>query len=115
MKRFWLAGAVAAFVVTVGGVASAEEKGTAGLAGEIKTETGEAVTRGMINILFPGKVGMFQQVKTDDKGKWQVTGLPKGEWRAMFLAEGYATQIVKTAVKDGEQVTMPPVVMKKMQ
>jgi hypothetical protein len=113
MKSMRLACAVAAFVVMVGSVASAQQQGAAGLTGEIKGEAGEPLSGAMINILL--QKGGVTQTKSDATGKWHVTGLTKGEWRAMFLAEGYATQIVKVQIAKDEQVTVPPVVMKKLQ
>ena len=113
MKSLRFACAVSAFVVMVGGVAAAQQQGAAGLAGEVKTEAGEPIAGAVVNILL--QKGGVTQVKVDDSGKWHVTGLTKGEWRAMFLAEGYATQIVKVQIKADEQVTVPPVVMKKLQ
>jgi hypothetical protein len=100
--------AVAVFLTA--GVA-AQSKGEGAAVGVVKNDAGEPVAGVQVNFLLPNG-GVLKGV-SDETGKWQVTGLGKGEWRAMFVAKGFATQVIKVNVKSEDAPVNLPVVLKK--
>src|SRR5688500_7897911 len=97
-------------VFTTAGVA-AQSKGEGAAVGVIKNDAGEPVAGAQVNFLLPG--GGVLKGMSDETGKWQVTGLGTGEWKAMFVATGFATQVVKVNVKSEDTPVNLPVVLKK--
>jgi hypothetical protein len=111
MKALRVTLAIAALALGMAMTASAQSKGTLSAEGVVKSDAGEPVAGVVVNFLAGG--GGVVQGKTDAAGHWTVTGLGKGEWRAMFIAAGYATQVVKVQVKDTGTNEVAAVLMKK--
>jgi hypothetical protein len=97
-------------VFMMAGVA-AQSKGEGAAVGVIKNDAGEPVAGAQVNFLLPNG-GVLKGV-SDETGKWQVTGLGKGEWKAMFVAKGFATLVTKVTVKSEDTPVNLPVVLKK--
>jgi hypothetical protein len=101
---------VAVGVLMTAGTA-AQSKGEGAAVGIIKNEAGEPVAGVQVNFLLPNG-GVLKGV-SDETGKWQVTGLGKGEWKAMFVAKGFATQVIKVTIKSEDAPVNLPAVLKK--
>jgi hypothetical protein len=97
-------------VFMTAGVA-AQSKGEGAAVGVIKNDAGEPVAGAQVNFLLPNG-GVIKGV-SDETGKWQVTGLGKGDWKAMFVAKGFATQVIKITIKSEDMAVNLPVVLKK--
>ena len=111
MKSVRVFAAVAALVV-MAAMVSAQSKGSVAMNGTLKTEAGEPVADAVVNFLLPS--GGVIQGKTDATGAWKVEGVGKGEWRVMFVAKGYVTNVMKVQVKEETGTAAPlAVVMKK--
>jgi hypothetical protein len=113
MKAFRLVAAMA-LVLAAGMPVMAQSRGTASIAGTVKSEAGEPVADGIVNFLLPN--GGVIQGKTEADGTWRVTGLGKGEWRVMFVAKGFVTKVMKVAVaaeKPNEDLQIQPVTLRK--
>jgi hypothetical protein len=103
--------AVLAVAVFMTASVAAQSKGEGAAVGVIKNDAGEPVAGAQVNFLLPNG-GVLKGV-SDETGKWQVTGLGKGEWRAMFVAKGFATQVIKVNIKSEDTPVNLPVVLKK--
>ena len=111
MKSVRVFVAVAAFIM-VAALASAQSRGSVSMNGTLKTEAGEPVADAVVNFLLPN--GGVIQGKSDQAGAWKVEGVGKGEWRVMFVAKGYVTNVQKVQVKEETGTASPlSVVMKK--
>ena len=111
MKSVRVFAAVAALVV-MAAMVSAQSKGSVAMNGTLKTEAGEPLADAVVNVLLPS--GGVIQGKTDATGAWKVEGVGKGEWRVMFVAKGYVTNVMKVQVKEETGTAAPlAVVMKK--
>jgi hypothetical protein len=97
MKRIIPAIALAAVVVLGGAPATAQQRGLGVLNGTITTETGEPVAGVVVKL--PMADGSAVEAKTDDSGRWVVSGIGKGEFHMSITKDGYAAKVVKIVVE----------------
>ena len=111
MKAFRLVAAMA-LVLAAGVPVMAQSRGTASMAGTVKSDAGEPVADGVVNFLLPN--GGVIQGKMEADGTWRVTGLGRGEWRVMFVAKGYVTKVMKVVVEaEKPNPELQPVTLRK--
>ena len=102
MKRIIPAIALVA-VVTVSVPVFAQSRGLGVLNGKITSDTGEPVAGVVVKL--PLADGSAVETKTDDAGRWVVSGIGKGEFHMSITKDGYAGKVVKVIV---EKETMRP-------
>ena len=103
MKRIIPAIALAAVVVFGSAPATAQTRGLGVLNGTITSDTGEPVAGVVVKL--PMSDGSAVEAKTDDSGRWVVSGVGKGEFHMSISKDGYAPKVVKIVV---ERETMRP-------
>src|SRR5262245_46950264 len=81
--------AVVACVLAIGGIAAAQPKGSGRLKGKILDETGEPAQDATVHATLPG-LPQPVQIKTNNKGEFELKDLPAGKWEVTFVKEGYA-------------------------
>jgi hypothetical protein len=102
MKRIIPAIALVA-VVTVSVPVFAQTRGLGVLNGKITSDTGEPVAGVVVKL--PLADGSAVETKTDDAGRWVVSGIGKGEFHMSITKDGYSGKVVKVIV---EKETMRP-------
>ncbi len=98
-----IVGFTLAAVVTLSGAAAAQSRGLGLLNGTVTSEAGEPVPG--VTVKLPLADGSAVEVKTNDSGKWVLSGVGKGEFLMQVYKEGYAAKTVKVIV---EKETMRP-------
>jgi hypothetical protein len=98
-----IAGLAFVAFVALSGVVTAQTRGLGVLNGTVTSEAGEPVSGVLIKL--PLSDGNSVEAKTDDSGKWIVSGIGKGEFHMVVYKEGWAAKTVKVVV---EKETMRP-------
>lgn len=81
--------AIVACMLAIGGIAAAQPKGSGRLKGKILDETGKPAQDATVHATLPGLPEPIQ-VKTNNKGEFELRDLPAGKWDVTFVKEGYA-------------------------
>ena len=103
MQRTIAAVALVGIVALTSVPATAQTRGLGVLLGTVTSESGEPVPGVLIKL--PLKDGNAVEAKTDDAGKWNRSGVGKGEFHMIVYKEGWAAKTVKLVV---EKETMRP-------
>jgi hypothetical protein len=104
MQRTIAAVALVAIASLISVPATAQTRGLGVLAGTITAEDGGDPVPGVL-IKLPLKDGSAVEAKTDDSGKWNMSGVGKGEFHMIVYKEGWAAKTVKLVI---EKETMRP-------
>jgi hypothetical protein len=84
---------------------SAQAQSTATLEGQVKDQNGAVVPRVEITIISRA-FGIKRVSRTDDDGRYQVSGLPVGAYRIEVRAPGFQSQVVESSTLEvGRRVT----------
>jgi predicted Zn-dependent protease len=78
-----------ACVLAIGGIAAAQPKGSGRLKGKIFDETGKPAQDATVHATLPG-LPQPVQIRTNNKGEFELRDLPAGKWEVTFVKEGYA-------------------------
>lgn len=105
MRRVLFSLAVVMMVLAVAGPASAQWRGMGRLTGKVVDDGGAPVANIAVKAEFAQ--GGTTEIKTDDKGKFILAGIAKGEWVLTFAQAGMITVKYKTEVR--EMAVMPEV------
>src|SRR5689334_20637340 len=97
MKRMCAAIGLVAMVALSGVTTNAQTRGLGILNGTVTSESGEPVAGAQIK--FPLADGSNVEAKTDDSGRWVVSGIGKGEFHMAISKDGYAGKVVKIVVE----------------
>ena len=103
MQRTIAAVALVGAIALTSVPATAQTRGLGVLAGTITEEGGGPVAGVLVKV--PMKDGSAVEAKTDDSGKWNMSGIGKGEFHMIVYKEGWAAKTVKLVV---EKETMRP-------
>src|SRR5215211_9243802 len=104
MQRTIAAVALVGAIALTSVPATAQTRGLGVLAGMITAEDGGAPVGGVL-VKVPMKDGSAVEAKTDDSGKWNMSGIGKGEFHMIVYKEGWAAKTVRLVV---EKETMRP-------
>jgi len=104
MQRTIAAVALVGAIALTSVPATAQTRGLGVLAGTVTSEDGGEPVAGVL-VKVPMKDGSAVEAKTDDSGKWNMSGIGKGEFHMIVYKEGWAAKTVKLVV---EKETMRP-------
>ena len=74
-----------------------QARGLGAINGTVSAEEGEAIPGAVVKVHLPN--GDALEGKSDDKGKWNVMGLGKGEFQVEFAKDGFVTKRVKLVIE----------------
>jgi len=103
MQRTFAAVAVVGALALTSVPVTAQSRGLGVLIGTVTSEEGEPVAGVLVKV--PMKDGSAVEARTNDAGKWNMSGIGKGEFHMIVYKEGWAAKTVKLVV---EKETMRP-------
>jgi Flp pilus assembly protein TadD len=95
-RHYFLRGVLAALLCTIFVGSAAAQTGRVG--GTVKDEAGQPVKGATITADNPGASPSSFTATTDDKGRFSIIGLTKGQWTFTAQAPGFAAESGKLAV-----------------
>jgi carboxypeptidase family protein len=94
--RYAVISGIAAIAIVSGQHAHAQTRGLGRLNGTITSEAGEPIA-GVVVKLVAGSDSL--EGKSDNSGKWAVSGVGKGKFTAEFSKDGFETKRINVVVE----------------
>ena len=79
---------IAAMLLVIPTVSSAQFRGLGRITGTVNEEGGAPLGNVSVRATLTGEEGVIE-AKSDEKGLWAVAGVAKGEWHLTFQIAGY--------------------------
>jgi hypothetical protein len=109
--RYAVIGGIAALTLITGQHAAAQTRGLGRLNGTIVSEAGEPIAGVVIKVAAGGDE---LAGKSDNSGKWAVSGVGKGKFTAEFSKDGFETKRINLVIEKEVMQSEPiKVAMKK--
>jgi hypothetical protein len=94
--RLAVVSGIAALAVLSGQHVAAQSRGLGRLNGTITSEAGEPLAGVVVKVAFGSDE---LEGKSDNSGKWVVSGIGKGQFTAEFSKDGFETKRIKLVVE----------------